>query len=529
MNKKIQKISKPITRAKAKERFLNTHVPKRYLAINGILAIFYFVLLVFFFPRGNMWLFYALAIGEVFHLWQIGTYIHSVWGMDTKHRFNKKIAPPVDVFITVAGEPLDIIERTVIAAKNANYPKLSIYILNDGKVANKDNWKDVEKLARRIGVGCITRQVPGGAKAGNINNALKHTASPFIAVFDADHIPDKDFFKKTMGYFIDDKMAFVQTPQYYRNQDLNYVTKAAWEQQELFFGPLCRGKNRTNSVFMCGTNMVLRRKALEEVGGLNEKNITEDLLTALFIHANGWKSTYVPEVLSEGLAPEDLNSYYKQQSRWARGSLEVIFKYNPLFKKNLTWHQKLEYLASASFFLSGWVVLMNAALPLIFLFTGLSPLDISTPFLAIVFLPYIFMTIFVLIISSNYSYTYKAVAFSMSLFLVHMLATLAAILRVRSTFTVTPKKAVSGNFMKLAIPHMAYIAAGIAGLSIGILREGVSAAMMANMSWIIFNAGMFAPFIFASMPISPKEPPIAAEEEKTIEHSSEETRTIKQR
>src|SRR3989344_1030836 len=99
---------------------------------------------------------------------------------------------------------------------------------------------------------------------------------------------------------------------------------------------------------MCGTNMVIRKAALREVGGMAEDNIAEDFVTSLFIHERGWKSAYVPEVLAEGLAPEDLFSYYKQQFRWARGSLEIVFRFNPLFRSGLTWSQRIEYLASAS-------------------------------------------------------------------------------------------------------------------------------------------------------------------------------------
>src|SRR6202008_3490247 len=150
-------------------------------------------------------------------------------------------------------------------------------------------------------VECITRTVPGGAKAGNINNALRHTRSPLIAIFDADHIPHRDFLEKTVGYFgAQEKVGFVQTPQYYKNFAKNYLTQSSWDQQELFFGPICKGKNRLNAATMCGTNMVLSREALHEVGGICTDSIAEDFVTGLFMHAHGYTSVYVPEVLAEG-------------------------------------------------------------------------------------------------------------------------------------------------------------------------------------------------------------------------------------
>jgi cellulose synthase (UDP-forming) len=185
----------------------------------------------------------------------------------------------------------------------------------------------------------------------------------------------------------------VQTPQFYSNQDMNGITQTAWDQQALFFGPIMRGKNRFNAAFMCGTNMILRRTAVMEAGGMCEFNIAEDFLTSLFVHEKGWKSVYVPEVLAEGLAPEDFLSYYKQQYRWGRGSLEVIFKYNPLLRRGLSRQQRLQYLISASYFLSGLVVVYDAILPLIFLFTGIIAVNTSSMELAIIFIPYIFMTL----------------------------------------------------------------------------------------------------------------------------------------
>jgi len=416
-------------------------------------------------------------------------------------------APSVDVFITVAGEPVEVVEQTVVAAQNMDYPNFKVIILNDGFVANKENWKEIIDLAIRLGAGCITRKVPGGAKAGNINNGLRHTGSDLVAIFDADHIPKPEFLKKTVGYFVDQKMGFVQSPQYYRNQKESYVAQAAWDQQALFFGPICKGKNRLNSVTMCGTNMVISRKALSEVGGIHEDNIAEDFLTGLFLHEKGWKSVYVPEVLAEGLAPEDLLSYTKQQFRWARGSLEVIFKYNPLFSRTLTWAQRIQYLSSASFFLSGVVVLMNIMLPLIFFYFGLVPLEISTMALAIVFLPHIFLTVYLLRTSSSNSFTFRALAFCMSSFMIHIKALFANLFNVKSGFSITPKQKITGQFYSLVIPHSAYFVLLLGGLVVAVLREGLTVSLITNLSWAIFNAAVFVPFINAATPLNKQHNP----------------------
>lgn len=481
--------------------FRTSEGPSRWiLAATGVAALMYFAVIAFYFERGNAVLFWLLIISEVYHVWMALTYIHTAWRTDYRHRENDSFAPPVDVFITVAGEPAAIVAETIAAAKRMEYPEFRIFVLNDGLVAQKDNWQEIETLAKKMRVQCITRTTPGGAKSGNINHALLRTESPFVAVFDADHVPHADFLQKTMGHFADRRVGFVQTPQFYKNRDLNYVTGGAWEQQELFFGPIIKGKNRSNSVFMCGTNMVLRRKALLQAGGMNEKSITEDFLTSIFIHQKGWRSVYVPEVLADGLAPEDFLSYYKQQFRWARGSLEMIVSENPLFKKGLSWQQKLEYLASSSYYLSGAIVLLNALFPIIFFFTGAMPFTITTMALAAVFFPYIFLMLYLLQKTSNFAYTFRALSFSMGSFPIHLSALWAVLSRRESAFAITSKTALSGNFLNLVIPHLAYIALFMIGLSFAVVREGLSPAVINNTAWALFNIAVFVPFIIAAAP-----------------------------
>ncbi|MDE1925455.1 MAG: glycosyltransferase, partial [Patescibacteria group bacterium] len=339
--------------------FLKTDSPKILLILNVALAAIYFLVLVFVFPIGNRVLFALLVTGEIFHLWQVFTFLYTVWDTGYQAPKNSAYLPPADVFITVAGEPVELVERTVIAATAMQYPSFEVHLLNDGYVANKSNWREIESLAVKLGVHCITRTIAGGAKAGNINNALRLTQNPLVAIFDADHVPHADFLRKTAPYFAGAKVGFVQTPQFYKNYAENYVTKSSWEQQELFFGPICKGKNRLNAATMCGTNMVISRDALLAAGGMCTESIAEDFITGLLMHAQGYKSVYHGEVLAEGLATEELLSYSKQQFRWARGALDVIFRWNPLFMRGLTWAQRVQYLSSASFYLSGLFVVMD--------------------------------------------------------------------------------------------------------------------------------------------------------------------------
>jgi cellulose synthase (UDP-forming) len=480
--------------------FLNTNAPKVLFAINAVLAVVYFAVLVFFFPIGNKILFAGLIAGEIFHLWQVLTFLYTVWDTTYQAKTDPGYQPPVDVFITVAGEPVELVQKTVTAARAMRYPHFKIYILNDGYVAQKDNWRDIEALASRMGVHCITRTVPGGAKAGNINNALKLSNNPLVAIFDADHVPHPDFLLKTAAYFTDARVAFVQTPQFYKNYSENFITRSSWEQQELFFGPICKGKNRLNAATMCGTNMLISREALTSVGGMCTESIAEDFITGLMIHARGWRSVYHGEVLAEGLATEDLLSYSKQQFRWARGALDVIFRWNPLFMPGLSWAQKLQYLASASFYLSGLFVVLDALLPVIYFYTGMVPVIISGMLLATVFLPYLFFTFYTIQRSSNFTFTFQSLGFSMGSFNIHMQALYSAATFQRSAFGITQKRKQDGNFLPLVKWHIAYCALVAGGIVVAYIREGFSASFFNNIAWGVLNIVIFAPFIRAALP-----------------------------
>lgn len=481
------------------------HVPNRaFLVGNVVLACFYTLVMAFAFQHGNALLFGALMATEAFHLVQIFGYCWTVWGRDGHRPFDPTFSASVDVFITVCGEPVDIVRETAKAALAMSYPgRFSVHLLNDGLVAGKADWREIEILAEELGINCLTRVTPGGAKAGNINHALARTKSEFFVVFDADHVPHADFLTQVMGYFADDRMGFVQTPQYYVNMDQNKITRVAWDQQTLFFGPIMAGKSRLGSAFMCGTNMAVRRSAILEVGGMCEENIAEDFLTSLFMHEKGWRSVYVPEVLAEGLAPDDFLNYYKQQFRWTRGSLEVIFKYNPLLRRGLTGSQRLQYLLSASYYLSGSVIILDAALPMIYLFTGQTPVVTSTMVLALVFVPYMWINLYVLQRTSNFTYSYQAIAFSLSAWWLQLTALAAVLTNRKTSFAVTSKATHEGgrpNFLRLVVPQLVFAALGAVSLVVGYLREGMSPSLLANAAWLAVHIGIAVPFVVAASP-----------------------------
>jgi cellulose synthase (UDP-forming) len=471
---------------------------------------------------GNPVLYGLLLFGELYHVSMALMFWHTVWPRRRQKSSVVKestFSPVVDVFITTAGEPAEILKETVAAALAMDYQNKRIYILNDGFAAKKDNWRSAELIAAEYSITCITRRDSHGAKAGNINNVLRQTSGEIIVVLDADMIPSRDFLQTVIPYFHQKNIGFVQTPQYYANHDKNVVTSSAWDQQAFFFGPIMEGKGKVNAAFICGTNVAIRRIALEEVGGMAEDNIAEDFLTSLYIHQKGWKSRYLTKIMSEGLAPEDILSYYNQQLRWARGSLEILFKHNPLFSRHLTVSQKSEYLSSGLYYFNGVVLLIDIIMPLIFLFFGLQPVSASTTSFAIFFIPFITLNLYTLFLASAGTFSYKALSFSQSSWTLQIIAVLSVLLNRKMKFNVTSKKALQGKFMHLAYPHLVYVALAVSGFFISIFRDGPTPSVMTNTAWALFNISLFLPFIHAAAWYKPAAKSKFIEVKKDINNS----------
>ncbi len=277
----------------------------------------------------------------------------------------------VDVFIPVYGEPIDEIRTTAKAAKNI-YGLHETYILDDGAS------DEVEAMAKKIGVNYIRRPVHNNAKAGNINYALANTSGDFYLILDADFVADPTILYETIPFFENDKLAFVQTPQFYDNQT-NFVSTAANFMQNVFYSLIQSGKNRFNAAFCVGTNVVFRRSSVMSIGGMHAQSKSEDIWTSLRLHERGFDSIYIPNVLSVGKTPETLMAYSKQQLRWATGSFEIFLRSNPLLMRRLTVDQRLQYFATTSYYFIGFSVLLLLLLPPLQIYFNLSPISTTIP------------------------------------------------------------------------------------------------------------------------------------------------------
>lgn len=282
--------------------------------------------------------------------------------------------PTVDVFIPTYNEPLDVLERTIVGALALDYPrdKLKVYVLDD----KRREW--LRTFCEEKGAIHVTRPDNSHAKAGNMNNGLKVSDGDFIAVFDADFVPNRAFLRRTLPFFADETIGIVQTPQHFFNADpiqTNLGIEKYWpDEQRLFFDEMAPSRDAWDVSFCCGSCSIARRSAIDAIGGFPTESITEDLLTTLSMLNKGYKTRYLNERLSMGLAAENLKGYFVQRERWCQGGIQTLYLHNgPLRGPGLTLFQRAMFLPT-SWLVQYIVRFATLVVPIVYLWTGLAPL-----------------------------------------------------------------------------------------------------------------------------------------------------------
>jgi cellulose synthase/poly-beta-1,6-N-acetylglucosamine synthase-like glycosyltransferase len=514
----------------------------------------------------------------------------------------------VDVFVTTYNEPVDLVSITASAARDISWPHLT-WILDDGDRA------EMEELARGLGVGYIRRDAawrgrPRHAKAGNLNNALMATSGEFLLVLDADQVPHPEILDRTLGWFTDSEVAFVQTPQWFVNVPAD---DPLGSQAPLFYGPIQQGKDGWNAAFFCGSNAVLRRESLMQIGlddyvdaveadlrvalarvvrvlrgarrradragapklveatdliaaaarlarrelddgepygevtyrfqrsvdivaadvaddlaaqpddaalidlvraliaavdvdrddeaqpvmPLSTISVTEDMATAMRLHANGWKSVYHHEILAEGLAPEDLGSMLDQRLRWAQGTVQLMLRENPLTKSGLSVGQRLMYFATMWSYLSGFAALVYIAAPIVYLMFGIRPVMTYGPDFVWHIVPYLLLNQLVFAIAGRGHSSWRGQQYSLALFPIWIRACVTATANVwfgrDLRFVVTPKaRQDHGRRWSLVRIQMLCGLALIVAIFVGLFRlaEGQAPTTIGtyiNVAWALFD------------------------------------------
>ncbi|MEV7429016.1 glycosyltransferase [Nocardioides sp. NPDC092400] len=601
------------------------------------------------------WIAVPLVVAETYSLIDSLLFGLGMWRL--KERGDPPEAPDgrtVDVFITTYNEPIELVMTTARAAKAIRYPHQT-WILDDG------NRPEMRAAAEAEGIGIITRSadwvgMPRHAKAGNLNNALLATEGEFLLILDADQIPKPEILDRTLGYFTDEQMALVQTPQWFVNVP---ESDPLGSQAPLFYGPIQQGKDGWNAAFFCGSNAVIRREALMQLGvsryasevevgvhkalrtakkvvrearrqlspdetlvasaldailvdigrarkelaegealfdvtyrfqqrlaGIRRElvradleavqadlavvaelgvlgseggdslatisdealdqmahrdwsplgavetvqalvnavdvdrggeaqpimplatiSVTEDMATCMRLHGLGWRTAYHDEVLAVGLAPEDLQTMLTQRLRWAQGTVQVLFRENPLTQKRLSWPQRLMYFATMWSYLSGFAAIVYIAAPVVYLTIGVLPVQaISTEFF-IRLVPFLVVNQLLFFVVAAGRPTWRGQQYSLALFPVWIKSFTSAFGNVflgRSLdFAVTPKTKRADESLRwdLVKPQLWAMGLLAAGAVIGVVRLAVGQATwlgtVFNIVWVVFDLVIFSVIIQA--------------------------------
>jgi cellulose synthase (UDP-forming) len=336
------------------------HRPVRLLILIG-LGFMAALCWIYFQPgsAGYGWLYVLLTASVVFKLLRL---LHEWY-----HYWNVRPIPPpaapaertytVDVLTTYCpGEPHDMVINTLQAIQRITYPHTT-YLCDEAD----DPY--LRQVCADLGVRHVTRTDKTDAKAGNINNALQQATGEICLVIDPDHVPVPDFLDHVLPYFADPKVGFVQCVQGYYNQKESLVAFGATEQTYSFYGPMMTCMSQYGTTQAIGANCTFRRAALDSIGG-HANGLSEDMHTAMKLHAKGWQSAYVPLPLSYGLVPGTMAAYYKQQLKWSRGTFELLVTTLPRIFGGLSWRQKLHYTTLPLYYLLGVVYLFDLLIPI---------------------------------------------------------------------------------------------------------------------------------------------------------------------
>lgn len=391
--------------------------------------------------------------------------------------------PDVDVFIATHNEPCEVLYKTASACTFMDYPdknKVHIYLCDDGC------RPEVAQLAKDLGVGYLMAQDNKHAKSGNLNHALESTHSPLIATFDADMIPLHSFLMDTVPYFalpdyIDEdgiwcrrteeekeekfKIGLIQTPQSFYNLDLFQFNLYSEEQipneQDFFSMEVNQMRNSSNACAYTGSNTMILRAAMEEIGGFPYHTITEDFETSCRLQMAGYITYATDKVEAHGLSTTDIRSMMRQRVRWARGVIQSLQNTHAIFSTKLPFSARITYLNSFLYWWSFFNRLIFILAPIMFALFDFQVVNCTLKELLIFWLPsYFFYSQSMRMLSSNIrSQKWSQIidtTFAPSLVIPVLLETL----HIRETkFKVTNKKKTTNNSRAVGymIPHLVLV------------------------------------------------------------------------
>ncbi len=417
--------------------------------------------------------------------------IFSAWYIYTQIKLPRpRTAPPgmsVDVFIPVYDEDFELVEECLKAAKAIAYPH-GTFLLDDAR------REDFRALAERLDVTYLRRTHNGQAKAGNVNHGLRHSTADFVTIFDVDHIPEPHFLDSVLGYFDDPAVGFVQAFVAYGNQNESFISRATAGQSYDVFSATSMGMYGCGAATVWGAHCTFRRAALDSIGG-HQIGLAEDLHTSLALHAKGWKSVYVPEVVARGLVPADLRAYFIQHLKWSHGVFEILFEKSPRLLRRLRPSQALCYLTRMTYYFVGPVTFfqMLMLIGLLFFAGSLIQNELGS-FLVHLTSAMLVIMVLRLLISILWErdptarlMNVDSGALAAGTWPIYMLSLVNVLLRRRLPHMATPKKARGGHYLRLVMPQIIMVGLLVAGI---IRRVAITQTWDGSLSIIVAFALM---------------------------------------
>lgn len=282
------------------------------------------------------------------------------------HTESNDFWPKVSIHVPAHSEPPEMVIKTLTALRHLDYPTFEVVMVDDN-TDEDELWRPIIDYCHQSGIKVFHLQNYPGFKSGALNFALTQTApdAEIIAVVDSDYVVEPNFLRETVPYFRNPRIAFVQTPQSFRNSENNLFARYSALAQRFFFEISMRARNERNAIIFCGTMGLIRKRVLERIGGWDEWCITEDAEASLRILQKGYQSVYINHAYGHGLLPTTFEDSKKQRFRWAFGGMQILRRFwRQLIpwpsmgqKMRLDTRQKFAYLMGLSAWLNDLLVL----------------------------------------------------------------------------------------------------------------------------------------------------------------------------
>lgn len=412
---------------------------------------------------------------------------------------------PTDVFIATYNEERDILERTIVGALSIDHPDLRVWVLDDGARP----W--VKQLAEDLGAHYVFRVKGKHAKAGNVNNGLARALEVgrrprFLLLLDADFVPARNILRRVLPLFAPEDVGIVQTPQHFFNPDpmqSSLLCASAWpDEQRFFFNEVLPCKDAWGAAFCCGTSAVFRVDALLACGGMATETVTEDMLTTFKMEEVGYRTVFLNERLSLGLAPEGLKEYITQRSRWCLGALQQIYtRWGFAGRGRISLVNRLSCLDGTLYWASGFIFkLMMIAAPLAYWWTGTAVIASTVEEMVFWLAPHVLAgLIFMAVLAGNRVLPVMTdVSQLLSAFAIARTVGTALVKPWGHPFKVTAKGASSDgvtihwNFM---MPHIVLGVGTVAGMVMNMSAQSPlngTPGYTLNLFWSVFNVAVLA-------------------------------------